>query len=81
MFDSWVFLGVMVGTVVFQVIIVEFLGTLASTVPLSWELWLLSIIIGSISLPVAVVLKCIPVEFTAKHHDDYEALPSGPELA
>lgn len=81
MLDSWVFLGVMVCTVVFQVIIVEFLGTFASTVPLSWELWLLSIIIGSVSLPVAVVLKCIPVEFTAKHHDGYEALPSGPELA
>ncbi|KAJ7976747.1 Calcium-transporting ATPase [Quillaja saponaria] len=80
MFDSWVFLGVMVSTVAFQVIIVEFLGTLASTVPLSWQFWLLSVLIGSVSLLVAVILKCIPVERT-KHHDGYVALPSGPELA
>lgn len=81
MFNSWIFLGVMVCTVVFQVIIVEFLGTFASTVPLNWQLWLLSVIIGSVSLPVAVILKCIPVEFATKHHDGYEALPGGPELA
>ncbi|KAL5810528.1 hypothetical protein ACOSQ4_027096 [Xanthoceras sorbifolium] len=84
MFNSWLFLGVMVATVVFQVIIVEFLGTFASTVPLSWHLWLLSILIGAISMPIAVVIKCIPVkEDTAKpkQHDGYEALSSGPELA
>lgn len=81
MFNSWIFLGVTFSTVVFQVIIVEFLGTFASTVPLNWQLWLLSVIIGSVSLLVAVVLKCIPVEFGVKPHDGYDALPSGPELA
>ncbi|GMY19041.1 calcium-transporting ATPase 4, plasma membrane-type-like isoform X1 [Fagus crenata] len=85
-FDSWIFLGVMVSTVVFQVIIVEFLGDFASTVPLSWQLWLLSILLGSVSLLVAVILKCIPVErdtshTTTNHHDGYEALPSGDNLA
>ncbi|KAH0972134.1 hypothetical protein GBA52_024290 [Prunus armeniaca] len=78
MFDSWVFLGVMVCTVAFQVIIVEFLGDFASTVPLSWQLWLLCILLGSVSMLVAVVLKFIPVESTIKHHDGYEPLPSGP---
>ena len=82
MFSSWIFLAVMVCTVVFQVIIIEFLGTFASTVPLSWELWLLSILIGSVSLIVAVVLKCIPVETKPKQqHDGYEELPSGPDQA
>ncbi|CAB4316981.1 unnamed protein product [Prunus armeniaca] len=57
MFDSWVFLGVMVCTVAFQVIIVVFLGAFASTVPLSWQLWLLYILLGSVSMLVAVVLK------------------------
>ncbi|KAK9283675.1 hypothetical protein L1049_011925 [Liquidambar formosana] len=84
-FHNWIFIAVMVATVTFQIIIVEFLGTFASTVPLSWELWLASILIGSVSLLVAVVLKCIPVEqaknATAKHHDGYDALPSGPDLA
>ncbi|XP_059646266.1 putative calcium-transporting ATPase 11, plasma membrane-type [Cornus florida] len=85
MFDSWIFIGVMVSTLAFQVIIIEFLGTFASTVPLSWQLWLLSILIGSVSLPLAVVLKCIPVERETakqpKHHDGYEPLQSGPEMA
>ncbi|CAK9152801.1 unnamed protein product, partial [Ilex paraguariensis] len=82
MFDSWIFVGVMVSTVIFQVIIVQFLGTFASTVPLSWEMWLLSILIGAVSMPVAIVLKCIPVEReNAKHHNGYDLLPSGPELA
>ncbi|KAL5546364.1 hypothetical protein UlMin_006051 [Ulmus minor] len=82
MFSSWIFLAVMICTVVFQVIIIEFLGTFASTVPLSWELWLLSILIGSVSLIVAVVLKCIPVETKPKQqHDGYEELPSGPDQA
>ncbi|KAK7278934.1 hypothetical protein RJT34_23973 [Clitoria ternatea] len=82
MFQSWIFFGVIFSTVVFQVIIVEFLGTFASTVPLSWQLWLLSVVIGAVSLPIGAILKCIPVEKgdNTNHHDGYEALPSGPEL-
>lgn len=82
MFDSWIFIIVMVCTVAFQIIIVELLGTFASTVPQSWQLWILSILIGAVGMPVAVVLKCIPVETGSfKQHDDYEALPRGPEQA
>ncbi|KAL7169084.1 hypothetical protein ACSBR2_034169 [Camellia fascicularis] len=82
MFKSRVFIAVMVSTVTFQVIIVEFLGTFASTVPLSWQLRLLSVLLGSLSIPIAVVLKCILVEkSTPKHYDGYESLPSGPDLA
>ncbi|KAL1225587.1 putative calcium-transporting ATPase 11, plasma membrane-type [Cardamine amara subsp. amara] len=77
MFNSWVFVAVMTATVGFQVIIVEFLGAFASTVPLSWQHWLLCILIGSISMILAVGLKCIPVE-SNRHHDGYKLLPSGP---
>ncbi|GMI87349.1 autoinhibited Ca(2+)-ATPase, isoform 4 [Hibiscus trionum] len=85
-FDSWLFITVMVSTVGFQSIMVELLGTFAETVPLSWELWLTSVLIGAGSLIVAVILKCIPVEkckeaSTAKHHDGYEQLSSGPDMA
>ncbi|KAK9075880.1 hypothetical protein SSX86_004209 [Deinandra increscens subsp. villosa] len=81
MFSSWIFMGVMISTVVFQVIIVEFLGTFASTVPLDWQLWLLSIVIGLVGMPIAAVLKCIPVEKTVvqEQHDGYEILPDGPD--
>ncbi|XP_076887914.1 putative calcium-transporting ATPase 11, plasma membrane-type isoform X2 [Bidens hawaiensis] len=81
MFDSWVFMIVMVCTVTFQIIIVELLGTFASTVPLSGNLWLASILMGAVSLPVGVVLKYIPVESSTLSHDGYEPLPRGPDLA
>ncbi|KAL1330457.1 hypothetical protein AAHE18_12G111000 [Arachis hypogaea] len=83
MFDSKIFFAVIFSTVAFQAIIVEFLGTFASTVPLNWQHWLLSVLIGAVSMPISAILKCIPVErdTTTKHHDGYEALPSGPELA
>lgn len=78
--SNWIFVTILTSTVAFQVIIVEFLGTFASTVPLGWQLWLLSLLIGSISLIVAVILKCIPVESNRVHgQNGYEALPGGPE--
>lgn len=86
MFDSWVFMAVLASTICFQVIIVEFLGTFAQTVPLSWDLWLLSVLIGALGLPIAAVLKCVPVPVARyvsedHHHHDYQPLPTGPELA
>ncbi|XP_028761457.1 putative calcium-transporting ATPase 11, plasma membrane-type [Neltuma alba] len=82
MFDSWIFLAVIFSTAAFQVVIVEFLGTFASTVPLNWQLWVLSVLIGAVSLPMGAILKCIPVEKDApKQHDGYDALPSGPDMA
>ncbi|XP_030525872.1 putative calcium-transporting ATPase 11, plasma membrane-type isoform X1 [Rhodamnia argentea] len=87
-FSSWIFLVIIVSTVVFQAILVEFLGTFASTVPLSWQLWVLCVLLGSVSLPLGALIKCIPVGQDApkpqdghEHHDGYEPLPSGPELA
>ncbi|XP_027355864.1 putative calcium-transporting ATPase 11, plasma membrane-type isoform X4 [Abrus precatorius] len=84
LFRSWVFLMVMASTICFQILIVQFLGTFAQTVPLSWGSWITSVMIGAVSLLVAVVLKCIPVpssSYVTTPHDGYEQLPSGPELA
>lgn len=80
-FDSWTFLVIIFSTVAIQVIIVQFLGTFACTVPLNMELWLLSVLIGATSMLIASLLKCIPVERdTSINHDgyDYEALPTHP---
>ncbi|KAL6839192.1 hypothetical protein ACP4OV_030864 [Aristida adscensionis] len=80
-FKNWIFVSILAATVIFQVIIVEFLGTFANTVHLSWRLWLLSVILGSISMIIAVILKCIPVEArktNIKPHG-YELIPDDPE--
>ncbi|KAK4478832.1 hypothetical protein RD792_014333 [Penstemon davidsonii] len=55
------FMGIVGLEVVLQVMIIFFLGKFASTVRLSWKLWLISIIIGIMSWPLAVVGKLIPV--------------------
>jgi P-type Ca2+ transporter type 2C len=81
MVSNWIFLGIIAVTVAFQAVIIEFLGTFASTVPLDWKLWLVSIGLGSISLIVGVILKCIPVGSggTSASPNGYVPLPSGPD--
>ncbi|CAD6268967.1 unnamed protein product [Miscanthus lutarioriparius] len=81
MFSNWIFIGIIAVTAAFQVVIIEFLGTFASTVPLSWQLWLVSISLGSISLIVGVILKCIPVKSDGirASPNGYAPLPSGPD--
>ncbi|KAG2559941.1 hypothetical protein PVAP13_8KG025100 [Panicum virgatum] len=81
MISNWIFIGIIAVTVIFQVVIIEFLGTFASTVPLSWQLWLVSVGLGSISLIVGAILKCIPVKSdeNPSSPNGYVPLPSGPD--
>uniref|UniRef100_A0A6N2N0A5 Cation-transporting P-type ATPase C-terminal domain-containing protein n=1 Tax=Salix viminalis TaxID=40686 RepID=A0A6N2N0A5_SALVM len=60
-----------------------FCQSLASTLPLScWQMWMFCVLIGAVSMPIAVALKLIPVETeNPKHHDGYDALPAGPDQA
>ncbi|XP_039004663.1 calcium-transporting ATPase 9, plasma membrane-type-like [Hibiscus syriacus] len=61
---NYLFMGIVGFTLILQVIIIEFLGKFTSTVRLDWQLWLVSIGIGIISWPLAVVGKLIPVPNT-----------------
>uniref|UniRef100_A0A1J3DIX8 Calcium-transporting ATPase n=1 Tax=Noccaea caerulescens TaxID=107243 RepID=A0A1J3DIX8_NOCCA len=58
------FMGIILITLVLQVIIVEFLGKFASTTKLNWQQWLICVGIGVISWPLALVGKFIPVPKT-----------------
>jgi P-type Ca2+ transporter type 2C len=80
--QNWIFIGIITGTVIFQAIIIEFLGNFANTVPLSWQFWLISITLGSISMIIAVIIKCIPDELLKQRivqPKDYVLLPDGPD--
>lgn len=61
---NYLFMGIVGATVVLQVLIIEFLGKFTATVRLSWSHWLISVIIGIISWPLAVLGKLIPVPKT-----------------
>ncbi|XP_047970411.1 calcium-transporting ATPase 2, plasma membrane-type-like [Salvia hispanica] len=57
--NNHVFASVVGSTVVFQIIIVEFLGTFANTTPLTMGQWKASIFIGFLGMPIAVILKTL----------------------
>ncbi|XP_068314131.1 calcium-transporting ATPase 1-like [Pyrus communis] len=59
--QNYVFVTVLSATVIFQIIIVEFLGTFANTHPLSWKQWFASVALGFLGMPVSAILKFIPV--------------------
>ncbi|KAL5219282.1 hypothetical protein ABZP36_019966 [Zizania latifolia] len=56
-----VFVAVLSSTVIFQFIIVQFLGDFANTSPLTFKQWINCIFIGFIGMPIAAVVKLIPV--------------------
>ncbi|KAG5538096.1 hypothetical protein RHGRI_025250 [Rhododendron griersonianum] len=58
------FVGIVGATFVLQILIIEFLGHFFSTVRLNWSLWLISLVIGIIGWPLAMVGKLIPVPKT-----------------
>lgn len=58
---NYLFLAIIAITVFFQVIIVTFLNNFANTTMLAIKWWGLCIAIGAIALPLAVLIKCVPV--------------------
>ncbi|TVU48031.1 hypothetical protein EJB05_07652 [Eragrostis curvula] len=56
-----VFVAVLSSTVIFQFIIIQFLGDFANTTPLSFKQWIACIFIGFIGMPIAAIVKLIPV--------------------
>ncbi|RCH98722.1 hypothetical protein CU098_001564, partial [Rhizopus stolonifer] len=60
MFDNWIFIAVQVAVVVGQYLIVTFGGIAFKTVPLSLNQWLITVLIGSLSIPVGTVIRLLP---------------------
>jgi len=61
-FSNYIFVTVMVGTLVMQYCMIQYGGEFTSCVPLSQNEWIKCIAIGSLSLPVGFLLNCIPVK-------------------
>ncbi|CAM8989870.1 unnamed protein product [Rhodiola kirilowii] len=58
------FLGIIAVTVIFQVIMVEFLNKFAHTERLDWGQWGACVAVAAASWPIGWVVKCIPVSDT-----------------
>merc|ERR1711871_1028570 len=74
LFNNVFFVGILVGTCLFQyaLIEVEYIGWVAKTVPLSFDLWHKSVLIGALSLPLGGFMRLIPV---SENEDDYARVP------
>lgn len=64
LFNNWIFFLILLITVTFQFMLVEFLGKFANTVPLSKEHWFITVSIGFISMFIAAIGKLIPTPTT-----------------
>ncbi|KAI8991117.1 PMCA-type calcium-translocating P-type ATPase [Mycotypha africana] len=60
MFDNWIFIAVQVAVIVGQFLIVTFGGIAFKTVPLTPQQWLITVLIGSLSLPLGTVIRLLP---------------------
>ncbi|KAG9158656.1 hypothetical protein Leryth_023670 [Lithospermum erythrorhizon] len=58
------FIGIVVGTFVLQILIIEFGGKFFKVVPIDWHYWLLCMGIAILSWPLAILGKFIPVPKT-----------------
>lgn len=59
--NNYVFVAVLTSTLIFQIIIIEFLGTFANTTPLTLTQWFVSVLFGFLGMPIAAALKLIPI--------------------
>jgi cytochrome c biogenesis protein CcdA len=72
--NNKIFLFILGFTIVFQIIMVQFLGKFANTVPLNKEQWLITVFIGFMSLPIAAIVKLIPVPKKKRVSDETQPL-------
>ncbi|XP_075248477.1 LOW QUALITY PROTEIN: plasma membrane calcium-transporting ATPase 2-like [Convolutriloba macropyga] len=61
-FTNALFVSIVIGTIIAQVLIVEFGSVITFTTPLSWDLWLWSVALGMGTLVWGQVLNCIPAD-------------------
>ncbi|KAM0884018.1 hypothetical protein ACQ4PT_031255 [Festuca glaucescens] len=64
--ENSIFMGVLTGTVIFQFILVQFLGDFANTTPLTQVQWLICVLFGFLGMPIAAAIKLISVEPSQK---------------
>lgn len=60
LFDNWIFIVVQIVVIVGQFLIVTFGGIAFKTVPLTPQQWLITIAIGSLSIPVGTIIRLLP---------------------
>jgi Ca2+-transporting ATPase len=74
-FDNFIFISVIVGTFIVQIILVQWCGPFATTAPLTVGQWFICIALGFGSLPVGFLLRFIPTP-PETHESNYLRMES-----
>ena len=57
---NYFFIGIFIGSAIVQVILVQFAGVAFKTIPMTWEYWLASVLIASLTLPIGIIIRLLP---------------------
>lgn len=58
-FTNYIFLSIIVGTALVQIIIIEFGGVAFRVVKLNWKYWLICVLLGISTIPFGVILRTL----------------------
>lgn len=58
--QNYVFLCVLMSTIIFQFVIIQFLGDFANTTPLTAAQWFATVFVGFLGMPIAALFKLLP---------------------
>lgn len=61
---NWIFIAIWFGTVAVQVLLVFFGGAAFNTEPIPLTLWLVSMAMGLVALPLGALIRCLPRSWT-----------------
>ncbi|CAG8583096.1 955_t:CDS:1, partial [Acaulospora colombiana] len=59
-FNNHIFIIIQIVVIAGQVLIIQFCGIAFGTVPLNWYQWLVTVLIGFLSIPVGLIIRLIP---------------------
>jgi len=71
---NWIFMAIMIFTLAVQVVLIQFGGNFANTVPLNLYQWLFCVGVGFLTLPFGLILRFIPVAKEVQTKKFYDKL-------
>lgn len=72
LFNNYIFMFIIIFTISIQYVIIEYGSDFIQTIPLTTNEWLKCILLGSLSLTIGGLMRCIPIQ---DNKNDYAQLP------
>jgi Ca2+-transporting ATPase len=86
LFTNYMFIIIIIVTIIFQILCVQLFGLFTKTVPLTFNQWMLSVAFGFLCIPYAAIIRltvtpCIPIDpMEVPANEDNPFLPENQEV-